>query len=87
MSQTIATNTQKTKYITKITGMLTIKEQSHLQDLKMFQSLLPESQYKSWPGHETSSKLALFWIDKQNSAEIAITAENCRETHRNCSET
>lgn len=48
MSQTIATDTQKTKYITKITGMLTIKEQIHLQDLEVFQSLLPESsQYKS----------------------------------------
>lgn len=66
MFQTIVTNTRKTKYKTKIAGMLTIKEQSHLKDLEMFQILLPESsQYKPWPGHETSSKLALFWIDKQ----------------------
>lgn len=47
MFQTIVTNTRKTKYKTKIAGMLTIKEQSHLKDLEMFQILLPESsQYK-----------------------------------------
>lgn len=55
--------------------MLTTKEQRYLKDLEMMYGLLPESgQYSSRPGHESSSKLAFFWIGKQNCAETAITA-------------
>lgn len=53
--------------------MLATKEQSYLKDLKMINGLLPESgQYNSRPGQKSSSKLAFFWIDKQNCAETAI---------------
>lgn len=73
MSHTIATDIQNTKYKIKITGMLATKEQSYLKDLKMINGLLPESgQYNSRPGQKSSSKLAFFWIDKQNCAETAI---------------